>query len=494
MLAFHPYGEQDIRVVSDLSRFEFEHTVPRNRSRNTTPTSLVSDSIFDVKADEWNRNPQRSKIEKEVFQNNANNNLPSRRKVLNVPSKETYEPQSEIYQYYMKPSTSNVNLDNSSEFTPYPTSIQDESRNTEKLAELPYISEPTYKIPSLPEKDDHIDIKGGVNNHDHQLEHPLPLPPTIDLNKELPVVEKPSEYFGRIESNSLSEDTKKKKRSRKRRNGANYPNSEKFNEEEYLDNASDRKSVDSRQKGMEEVLIKLVMNRPLFSFPLGKIINHSGFEGQVITITVNFVLYVFEIISAIIVITLSVILSNIDDDVSLSIYHYFIADQVLSLITALLFITTIINFEKRNGSFYCLATCLLTIVSFIMVNSTVLINTKCSASKTVCPMRKAVSSFIIISTFVWICDLVMFLTTLYISKLNLLNDINFDYSNDGVNNYTQQPTSQQIKPISTFDHSIDPMTGKQWPQYFMQSDGEIVEYDGTFDTNGIQRIIVYVPY
>lgn len=44
----HPYGTQDIRVVSDLSRFDHGRQMPRNRSRNPTPTEQELEAAADV--------------------------------------------------------------------------------------------------------------------------------------------------------------------------------------------------------------------------------------------------------------------------------------------------------------------------------------------------------------------------------------------------------------------------------------------------------------
>lgn len=40
---FRPYGGEDIRVVSDVSRFDYGETDQKIRSRNTTPTRPVED-------------------------------------------------------------------------------------------------------------------------------------------------------------------------------------------------------------------------------------------------------------------------------------------------------------------------------------------------------------------------------------------------------------------------------------------------------------------
>lgn len=393
MLAFHPYGGHDIRVVSDLSRFDCEDARPRIRSRNTTPNSILHSEADNFES-----------------------------KSRTQPSE--YAPQNEIYQYYMKPST--INLDTMSEFAPYPTSVKGDN---------PLIPQLAPESPS--------------NFHN-----------SANFNKELPPIS--GEYFHAVNSSTLTFHEK----------GSLYPDKD----------SNDVRSFTTRQKEMEEILIKLVMNKPLFSVDLNKVIRDPNVD-KTVTITANVLLYIFEVISAIIVITLSAILETRDSAISKGIYRYFIADQILSLITALLFITTVINFEKRNGSFYCTAACILTIVSFIMVVAVVLPHNHCP-SKSVCDMRKAVSSFIIVSTLVWISDLVMFLTTVYISRLNLLEDINFDYSNRGLNNES---------PAVRVDPAIDPATGKPWPQYYMKGDGEIIEYDGSFNTEGAHRLIVYVP-
>lgn len=163
------------------------------------------------------------------------------------------------------------------------------------------------------------------------------------------------------------------------------------------------------------------------------------------------------------------------------------ADAVISLFVSVLFITTVINFEKRNGSFYCLAATLLKVVSFIMVTSHV-IPQPC-ASKTVCSIRRAISAMIIISTFLWIGNLVMFLTTLYISRLNLLNDINFDYSDRGLNTAFNEP--QVLQEKSHFDDLTDPVTGERLKEFYLDNSGDMYEIQHRLEVQGKNKIIVY---
>ena len=57
-------------------------------------------------------------------------------------------------------------------------------------------------------------------------------------------------------------------------------------------------------------------------------------------------------------------------------------------------------------------------------------------------MRRGMGAIVIISTFLWVTNMVMFVTTLYISRLNLLEDLNFDYSRKGINDeFNQLPAA-----------------------------------------------------
>lgn len=125
--------------------------------------------------------------------------------------------------------------------------------------------------------------------------------------------------------------------------------------------------------------------------------------------------YVFEIIIAIIVVTLCSVLAQEDDKLANSIYRYFIADGIVSLIVLFLFITTIINFEKRNGRFYCLVAALMTFASFIIAIAVLKPSSNC-ANNSICTMRKAAAGFAIISFCLWLSNLDMLLTTYYISN------------------------------------------------------------------------------
>ncbi|EGV63790.1 hypothetical protein CANTEDRAFT_113831 [Yamadazyma tenuis ATCC 10573] len=251
----------------------------------------------------------------------------------------------------------------------------------------------------------------------------------------------------------------------------------------------DANSMTSKQKLMEDHLVKSVMHRPLFKIPARKLLKNDDFyEEKDITITLNFVLYFFEMIVSIIIVTLSSVLLNTDDNISVGIYRFFIADSSIALIVSLLFISTLINFEKRNGSFYVTVSLILSFVSFVITISTILPSDSCATSS-ICSVRKANSAFIIISMFLWLCDLVSFLTILYISRMNLLTDLNFDFADKGLQaEYNASVSSGYNEKDNDL---IDPTSGQPLREYYLNEMGEMFEMTNDFDVRGKTKIIVY---
>lgn len=379
MLAFRPYGKHEVRVVSDTSRFEYG--APRNRSRNTTPTSIDDE------------------------------------KSSNITFDSIIPPYSSRIHNYEQP-----NL----------------HRGLHDISELLLPISKTRSSPNL-----HKDMPPVPNESSQLLSE---LPPVMDTRSYAALNNRSAEAA------SISLEL-----------------------------------MNSRQKRLEVDLIKRVMNRPLLSIPARYLVGTERYENQMFNISANFFLYLFEILFSISVITLSGVLLNLDHDLGKGFFQFFMADAVISLFVSVLFITTVINFEKRNGSFYCLAATLLKVVSFIMVTSHV-IPQPC-ASKTVCSIRRAISAMIIISTFLWIGNLVMFLTTLYISRLNLLNDINFDYSDRGLNTAFNEP--QVLQEKSHFDDLKDPVTGERLKEFYLDNSGDMYEIQHRLEVQGKNKIIVY---
>ena len=197
-----------------------------------------------------------------------------------------------------------------------------------------------------------------------------------------------------------------------------------------FEDSGDIDSFMSRKIHLEHDLIKLVMNQPLITFNADKL--GDRYYGKRITITMNLILYLFEICLSIIEIVLASVLIQRDEMITVDVYRYFIADGVITIIIALLFTLQIVTYEKRNGSFYCTAAFVFKLVSFIMIVAYIFPNNS-AQTHPIWQIRRALGAFIIISTFLWVSNLIMFLTTLYISKLNLLEDLNFDYDQRGLN-------------------------------------------------------------
>ena len=416
---------EDRKVISDLSRFEYSTGRPRNRSRNATPTSIDTESIANSRDDDTC----------------SDSNYPvdaTNPRYLN-----------DIYKHYMKPSFGSTSeMDNS--FVPYPTSLSDKDG---KIL-LPYNNKAALDLPSLPSFNTlHIN-----QSNDTLCSSSSTLP--SKTSKELPPIRATEEYERKNQMDS----------------------------ESVYSPQADLQSLSSRRKDLEHDLIKRVMNRPVASFSVGPITGSQKYGNTHITITANFILYVFEIIIAIIVVTLCSVLAQKDTKLSNSIYRYLIADGVISLIVSLLFISTIINFEKRNGSFYCLVAAIMTFVSFVIAIAVLIPNSNCE-NESICTMRKAAAGFIILSFCLWLSDLVMLLTTYYISNLNLLQDINFDYSNKGLESAYNE--TMQNRPVPYIEPT-SPDSNTPLKEYLLNENGEMYEVHNPEQVRGRKKIIVYV--
>ena len=164
MLTFHPYGKQDIRIVSDLSRFEFESPTPKTRSRNPSPPSGVEHK-FDEKLDRLDKKLDKLDEEFSKFehphQHVPEQTPPKKRKnMIDIAESNKHGNNydyNDIYQYYMKPSLNSLNNnlangetistrrpDDRHNFLAYPSSIPETSH------QLPYNSDAPLSLPQIP--------------------------------------------------------------------------------------------------------------------------------------------------------------------------------------------------------------------------------------------------------------------------------------------------------------------------------------------------------
>ncbi|CAI5755864.1 unnamed protein product [Candida verbasci] len=393
---FRPYGSDDIRIVSDASRFDFQNNFPKLRgSRNSTPTN----------SDIYEKDTTSSKVTLDtiipLYSSKINEGQQNRR----------YQP---LQNYISDESSIHIPKQRQQNKVRFSVGIQ--------VPQDTINSQP----PSLPPKDE-IPIR--TKSQKEFLPYPESI---IDNQNDLPPLPTPQEKLGSLQHKELP-----------------------FEE--------DNSSVLSRQQHLEHDLVKRVMNRPLISIKADRF--GEQFHNRKLTITINFLLYLFEMLVSIIIIVLSSVLIKIDNEIDDGYYRYFIADGIISLIISLLFMFQIINYEKRNGSFYCLAATIMKFVSFIIIIAVIFPDSSHISNK-IWSIRRCIGAFIIISTFLWLSNLIMFITTLYISRLNLLEDINFDFAEQGaVEKPEKYPTQKHYNDL--------PPERTPLKEYYLNEHGEM---------------------
>ncbi|CUM64452.1 uncharacterized protein PRCAT00002056001 [Priceomyces carsonii] len=422
-MSFRPYGSEEVRVISDTSRFRYELGKRKATSRNVSPNSqddhssqITFGSILPTES--RNRNvSSRYRDQDAAFDGRGikDKQLP--------PKPIDFE---DIYSYYKGSRTITSKISEGSIDEPFPESISDRREN---VVDLPYNNSHPLNIPRIS-----ADMVSTTLQKNDAIE-----------KNDLPSLKQPKDYYMEYTLQLANSDTL---------------------------------SVSTRKKQLEQDLIRQVMNKPLFKIQTKNFVWADKLDEKEIVISYHIILYLIEVIFEVIVISLSSALLKKDGSVSKAMYRYFVASGTVSLIVSFLFISTIINFEKRNGSFYCLAAALLMTTAFILVTA-VLLPMKCS-NGTICSMRKAVGAFIILSTFLWVGNLVIFLTTLYISRLNLLHDINFDYSDEGLD-----------KEYNHLAAGSGNLQDNDLKRYFLNEHGEMYEINDSMDLKNRNKIIVY---
>ena len=137
------------------------------------------------------------------------------------------------------------------------------------------------------------------------------------------------------------------------------------------------------------------MNRPVIQFKADRF--GQNYEGEYFTISANFVIYVFEVCCSVVEIVLSSILLQRDQDIGVDIIDIF--GRWNNIINCFpLFALQVINYEIRNGIFYCLVSTICKFVSFIFIISHIFPHNT-YATHEIWQMRRGVGAIIIISTF-----------------------------------------------------------------------------------------------
>ena len=455
MLLFHPHGDHDARVVSDQSRFAHH---PRIRSRNATPPSTTN-SIAETSSiclAEPHRQPTMIEIAER-----------------NYLVRDPHDESSSLYDYYMAPLSERLQT----AFAPYPESVRDQPTEPPQKPQSFHLSRPTaVGPPPVP-----------MPPHDPQSAPPLP-PKDTKRNRD-------SRYTTNTAAETLTQDNDLPPMMTPR--GLTMPPPDAAGVI-----GPDANSVISRQKDLEEKLVRSVMNRPVLVIPTRKYAGANTYEETELLVSYNFVMYILEIIFAIVILTLAGILLHNDREAKRGIYRFLIADGAITLVVSALFVLTIIDFEKKNGSFYCFLTFVVNFVAFIMVVSNVLGNKACT-DRAMCHLRRAVSAFVIISMFVWFANTVVYVTTYYISRLGLLNDLQFDFNDQhghlGASQGTPRDQFAEEYPLAgkgmirerKIEYGIDTALGAPLREYILTEDGHMYEVSNRMEVQGRNKILVY---
>lgn len=324
------------RVVSDLSRFEFEKHAPRQRSRNTTPTSLNTS--------------------------------------LRFPTVEQF------YDHYASIAPRPLQQDAAS---PYPiTDKHDEGKPYE---------------PSLPHSNTKLDIP--------------PSSSSIQFNYAPPVPPKDKRQVQNVDPEALPavEDVRDYARAKRGSGVGQKP----------------PRTLSTDFTASEIELVGIVMHRPILSYSRRQ--NGRGtFANDPrnrIYLTTSNLIDIVQVCFSIAIITFASILSSTDNNINVNIYRYIIATGVVLLLTSVLFLTKTIKFDKCYGALYCIFTCIISAVGLVLALTTFGVNHECARAH-ICHLRKALAAFSVLSSVLWICLLVVYLTALAISKM-IHNDKNF---------------------------------------------------------------------
>lgn len=239
-------------------------------------------------------------------------------------------------------------------------------------------------------------------------------------------------------------------------------------------------------------LLGKVMDSPLF------VIGHRESQGirskyYGYNVTPSNILDFLQLLFGILILVLASVLTSKDNRIDSGFYRYFIAVGSITLVVALLFLTKSINFEKSHGILYCLLACILSGVALIISISSIATNNDCSNSS-ICLMRKALSTFAILSFFLWMCNVVMFLTVVYVTKL----DSHYDDVFEPRRLQTHEKCSDPMYLIDNYSYRSDTtqvekmLDTSELPHYFLSSNGQLNSLEGYHDISGKNKVVVYM--
>lgn len=232
------------------------------------------------------------------------------------------------------------------------------------------------------------------------------------------------------------------------------------------------------EKQMEQDLVQRVMNPPVWTITRKYEVDQDVWEESKYTISTFTLLHSFESVCAIILVILASILIDRDSAISSGYYKYLLSDLIVTLAISIFFITKTVAYESRNGVLYCLVALTMKLVSFIIVIVVVVPNADCPTSQ-VCSMRRTLVAFIIIGVVLWLINCVAYLTTLYISRLDIIS----------IMPQTQNTEKGDLPPQPTPAANINDTSVLK--EYYLDDMGEMKELTKDMDVADKQKVIVY---
>lgn len=176
------------------------------------------------------------------------------------------------------------------------------------------------------------------------------------------------------------------------------------------------------KKPSHNPLVDRVMNKPLVRLgPKPVSGNNDMFEEErPYVVSSSTLCEVLQLLLSIVVTTLLSVLGSADVRTSSSIYRYFIAAGVMSLVAALLFVSKTVRYEKKNAAVFCSLACIFTGVALVLAIATFATDSNCATAQ-ICSMRKALATITILSFLLWMGSTIVYVTTLYISHMDGLH-------------------------------------------------------------------------
>lgn len=164
-----------------------------------------------------------------------------------------------------------------------------------------------------------------------------------------------------------------------------------------------------------QLLVGHILEKPLFHVP-PSVTEVFGFPPDAFTLST--ITKLLQVSCQIIVIAITAeSIQKKDSAVPIQVFSYLIAQAAISLLISLVFLLRIVRVNYRGSIFYASISATLTFVAFGLVLG-FLMNSECTANDLqVCHFRRATTGMVSLSTFIWLSEMVIFLTIILVALL-----------------------------------------------------------------------------